>query len=88
MSKYDRLGEYLKSRNEKMIEMTFEEIEEVLGFKLSKSFHKYSSVWIGTAEGSPGQVAKRVWQAAGYNVLSIELVTEEVVFEKIQDNNK
>lgn len=83
MSKYEPLGKYLETKNEQTIRMSFEEIENVLGFELAKSFHKYRVAWLGSAEASPRHVAKAVWQSAGYTVSMVDLVSQYVIFEKI-----
>lgn len=83
MSKYDPLGKFLERNNSNTIAMTFDEIEEVLGFELPMYLQKYGACWYGTAEGSPTHVAKAVWQAVGYQVETINLLKKEVVFKKV-----
>ena len=83
MSKYDPLGIYLKQSNQNRITLTFAEIETIVGFTLPKSLKNRSEAWLGTAEGSPRHVQKRVWQSAGYQVETVQLSQKVVTFKKI-----
>ena len=61
-SKYEPLQKYLKSENRKHIVMTFQEVEEVLGFKLPDSAYKYMAWW----DESSQHTQAYSWTGAGY----------------------
>lgn len=67
MSKYDPLWEYFNSRNEPIIELSFESIKDILGFTIDHSFLNY----------------KKELHNYGYNVRKIYLKEKKVVFEKL-----
>ena len=41
MSKYEKLWNYIEKQNKDEINLTFEEIKNILGFKLNHSFLNY-----------------------------------------------
>ena len=47
---YDPLHQFLQFNNSNRIMMTFSEIEEVLGFSLPMSAHKYMAWWDGSSQ--------------------------------------
>ena len=83
MSKYDSLGQYLERNGNNYVNLTFSEIEKVLGFQLPAYLYKYPAGWYGTAEGSPTHKQKAVWCSYGYQVETVNLKEETVVFYKI-----
>jgi len=87
MSKYDALGQYLEKSGQKKVALTFSEIEEILGFELIESLRKHEVAWYGASEKSPTHVWKKVWCSYGYQVDTVSLDNENVVFYKISANN-
>ena len=83
MSKYEPLGKYLERIGQKRITLKFTEIESVLGFDLIDTLRKHAAAWYGTAEKSPTHVWKKVWCAYGYEVETVNLEQEQVVFYKV-----
>ena len=83
MSKYEPLGKYLEQLGKKRIPLNFCEIESVLGFGLIESLKKHPMAWYGTADKSPTHVWKKVWCAYGYEVETVNLEEERVVFCKV-----
>lgn len=75
--KYSKLYSYLRERGEKSMEMTFGELEEVLGFKLPKSAYTYSAWW---ANG--GHSHALTWMDAGYKVKVVS-IGEKLIFNKV-----
>lgn len=41
MSKYEKLWEYIKNKNQNNLKLTFEEIKNILGFEIDHSFLNY-----------------------------------------------
>ena len=79
MGKYDPIGEYLKNSTKKTERLTFKKIEEILGFKLPKSFYEHRSNWanIGRPPGS-------AWVDAGWQVDGVKL-GKSITFKKVAD---
>lgn len=82
MSKYNPLGEYLELQGQNKITLTFSKIEDILGFKLPKSAREYTAWWSGTAEGAK-HVQCEVWCNYGYQVETLNLIDETVIFYKL-----
>lgn len=83
MSKYEPLGKYLEKIGKQRIQLNFSEIEAVLGFELIGTLKKHPAAWYGTAEKSPTHVWKKVWHSYGYEVETVNLQQEHVVFYKV-----
>lgn len=67
MSKYDMLWKYLKENKMDLYILSFEEIENILGFHIDHSFLTY----------------KKEAKEYGYQVLKISLKEKKVTFSKI-----
>lgn len=70
MSKYNSLWEYFKGKDEMTIDLSFDEIQDVLGFSIDHSFLNY----------------KKELEAFGYQVKKIYLKEKRITFEKIKSN--
>ena len=68
MSKYKTLWEYVQKSGNETINLTFEEIESILGTPIDHSFLKY----------------KKELTEYGYQVGKISMKERTVVFERIQ----
>lgn len=66
MSKYNPLWQYLQTRTEDHVELTFDEIKDILGFPIDHSFLNY----------------KKELLNYGYQVQKIFLKEKKVAFEK------
>jgi hypothetical protein len=68
-SKYDPLTTFLSAQQEDVIEVTFSEMEAVLGFKLPK-YSKSFEFWANEDDfEKPGRhTQSRAWQRAGFKV--------------------
>ena len=64
MSKYDKLWEHIKDNDDQEIKLTFEEINEIIGFEIDHSFLDYKKELI----------------QYGYKVGKISLKEKTVVF--------
>lgn len=67
MSKYERLWEYLKNSDALYLEMTFDDIENIVGIPIDHSFLKY----------------KKELLDYGWTVKKISLKKSVIIFEKL-----
>lgn len=67
MSKYNKLWNYLKDNNKEEYELSYEEIQNILGFPIDHSFLTY----------------KKEVDKFGYKVDKISLKNKTVLFKKI-----
>ena len=63
-SKYDPLTIYLIDKSDDEITLTYNQIEEVLGFKLPPSAYLYTTLWID----GPSRPLPKSWIKAGYSI--------------------
>lgn len=70
MSKYLPLRNYLRRQEEKAVNLSFSEIQKVIGAPLPASAYRYASWWANTPKYTP---QSRAWMDAGYTVVSIQL---------------
>ena len=68
MSKYEPLWKYLKDNNKDNYKLSYEEIKNIIGFKIDHSFLNY----------------KKEAKEFGYKVGKISMKDKTVVFNKIQ----
>jgi hypothetical protein len=83
MAKYEKLTDWLNhpQRKPNHLVLTFREIEHIIEDHLPESAHKYRAWWGGyltRAESSQ----RHAWLDAGWEVESVNLLTEEVTFRK------
>ena len=77
MSKYSIFGEYLAKRPEKQIELSFERIEEILGFRLPPTAYKQRAWWSNNTSNS---VMTKVWRKAGFRTKDVDMTGQHVTF--------
>jgi hypothetical protein len=79
MSKYDPLQHNLRARSQSGpdIELSFGEIEKILGFKLPPSAREHSAWW---ANERGTHVQARAWMDAGWQVWRVSRSTGKVYF--------
>jgi hypothetical protein len=80
MSKYSALRRHLERKASPSIEMTFDEVEKVVG-GLPASARRYSAWWSNEREGT--HVQAHAWMDAGWRVESVNLTAERVRFAKL-----
>lgn len=80
MSKYDALGNYLRSCGAGEIPMTFAEIERIVGTKLPPSAYAHRPWWSNNASNS---VLTKVWLAAGYRSARVDMAARRLVFARL-----
>lgn len=78
MGKYSPLKDFLLSRDQDHVPMTFAEIEGVLGIKLPAS-KQYPAWWSNNPSNNP---MTREWLDAGYETESVNIGAERLVFRR------
>ncbi len=79
MAKYDPLHNYLRRKQAVRVEMTFPEIERVIGAMLPKRAEA-AQWWIGS-EQDPREAQRHAWTAAGYDARLIA-GSDRVIFSR------
>lgn len=79
MSKYEPLRAHLAALTGDEWSTTFDEIEQLLGFRLPDSARHHRPWWSNTVKGSAGSVA---WRLAGFLTGDVKLDKEKVVFRR------
>lgn len=75
--KYEALTQYLRSTGKQQIQLSFTEIESILGFNLGKSPYNHRAWW-----SNGGHSHASAWLDAGFKVEAVKLIDEWVVFSK------
>jgi hypothetical protein len=81
-NKYQKLEEYLRNSSKQTENLTYEDIERIIGTKLPSSAYKYRAWW-----SNSGQSHARTWSNASWKVSSVS-IGESVTFKNmIKKNN-
>jgi putative restriction endonuclease len=82
--KYEPLGEHLAASNQKRLELTFGEIEDIIAAKLQPSAFKFEQWWENQSDVGRRPQA-RAWTEAGFLVANVSdtIGKRLVTFEKI-----
>jgi hypothetical protein len=83
MSKYGRLGEFLRAQRAREVPMTFAEIERVIGAKLPASSPQYPAWW---SNNPSNNVMTKVWLAAGFRTEQVDTKGRRVVFRRVEQS--
>lgn len=84
MSKYAKLGSYLRAQPGDAVEMTFAEVERVIGSRLPPSALRHRGWWSNNTENN---VATKEWVDAGYATEDVDLRGQAVRFRRVQRGN-
>lgn len=79
MSQYEPLRDHLARQTLSEIEMTFEEIERVIGRDLPSSAFSHRAWWSNNASNN---VMTRAWLGAGYRTERVDMEAHRLVFRK------
>lgn len=79
MSKYEPLPQFLSGKSASLLRLTFQEIEEILGFPLPKSAYAHEAWW---SNNETGHSHARSWLRAGWRTAAIDLAARKVTFER------
>ncbi|MBI3700668.1 MAG: hypothetical protein HY242_09540 [Afipia sp.] len=80
MSKYEPLGEFLKSQRADRVPMSFAEIERVTRTKLPASA-KYRAWW---SNNSFNSVMTKIWLEAGFESEQVDMAGRKLVFRRVK----
>jgi hypothetical protein len=80
MSKYEALGQFLKTQNHQTVAMTFADIERVIGAPLPPSAHKHRPWWSNNETNS---ALTRVWLEAGFKSEQVDMASQKLVFRRV-----
>lgn len=69
MSKYDPLRDHLSQQRHREFDLTFGEIEGILGFALPQSAERPQ--WWSNLQGTSTHVQREAWRQAGYDAFLI-----------------
>jgi hypothetical protein len=81
MSKYDPLRDYLKGQSFSRLELTFKQIEELIGGALPKSAER-SQWWANVRDPATTHVQREAWRSAGYDTFLVA-GSRKVQFRKV-----
>lgn len=76
--KYRLLTSYLKNSNKKQVKLTFDEIENIIGFSLSPSAYNNRANWAN----STSQSLACSWLKANYKAVEVDMIQKYVIFEE------
>jgi hypothetical protein len=76
VSKYAPLGEYLKRQNADRVTLTFQQVEQILGFALPASAHTFRQWWENDEQ--PKRVPASSWMEAGWRTADVSLTAGRV----------
>jgi hypothetical protein len=77
--KYQPLWAWLRSRPDDRIELTFTQVEEILGFPLPPSSRKHPPHW----HSYKGSAVVRAIRDAGWKARDVSIRSETVVLERV-----
>jgi hypothetical protein len=80
MGKYDPLSEYLRGQRTNRIELTFADIERIVGFKLPRSSRDHRAWWSNNPTNS---VMTKAWLEAGFESEQVDMEGRKLVFRRI-----
>ncbi|WP_371419811.1 hypothetical protein [Tardiphaga sp.] len=80
MSKYDRLGEFLRKQSVERVPMSFADIERITAATLPASAHKHRPWWSNNPTNS---VMTRVWLDAGFESEQVDMTGQRLVFRRV-----
>ena len=76
-SKYDSLATILAQKDQDMIRMTFEEVEDAIRGKLPPAALEHRAWWANSTSHSHARLG---WMKAGYQTSEVDLDKQELVF--------
>lgn len=76
--KFTKLKQYLENCGKAELMLTFTDIENIIGCTLCKSAYNYSAYW----KPSPTHTMPNTILSAGYKVVSVDLISKELVMQK------
>lgn len=80
MGRYERLYKWLRTSSGPRISLTFEQIEEILGFGLPDTARKDAAWWANEKTAQFRYNQRRAWLNAGFHTENLSLPNETVDF--------
>ena len=80
--KFNPLFEYFRVADEPRINLTFDELGDIIGEPLCKSAHKYREYWTRYGRGRLADC----WRANGYKIKKLDLENKHVSFYQVGSN--
>lgn len=84
MSKYDPLAHFLERSTSSEIRMSFDEIEEVLGFALPPS-QTHRAWW---SNNPSNNVMTKAWLSAGYETEQVDIEGRKLTFRRVRPKSQ
>jgi hypothetical protein len=81
MGKYEPLSEFLRGQRTDRIELTFADIERIVGFKLPRSSRDHRAWWSNNPTNS---VMTKAWLEAGFESEQVDMEGRKLVFRRIR----
>jgi Tfp pilus assembly protein PilV len=81
MSKYEPLTHYLERSKDQVVELTFAEIERIIGGKLPASSLRHRALW---SNNPVGHVMTQAWLAAGFESEQVDMARKRVKFRRTE----
>lgn len=75
MSKYDKLSKYLAAMDKPELQLSFADVEKVLGFSLPRSAYQYPAWW---ANDETGHSHAAAWLSAGWKTENVNVSHRQV----------
>ena len=82
MEKYCNLQKYFEGQNKSPVALSFEEIEEILGFELPSTAINQRSWWGNEDIETTRHSQCRAWRNAGWEVESVDFKERKVAFSR------
>ena len=83
MGKYEPLGKFLRSQTEKLLPLTFEQVEQIIGTTLPAS-KQYPAWW---SNNTGNNVMTQIWLDAGFQTESVDTIGEKLVFRRVTSSS-
>ncbi len=77
--KYDPLKRYLEAAGEPVVELSFAQIEEIIGSTLPASARKHVAWW---SNNPTNHVNAQAWLSAGYLSKGVDIAGEQLAFSR------
>ncbi len=79
MSKYAPFGDFLDRQKNDQVQLSFDQVEKVLGFRLPQSAYSQRAWW---SNNSDNNVMTKVWRRAHFLTKSVDMEKRVIVFAR------
>jgi hypothetical protein len=80
--KYEPLRRYLQAEGRSSLELTFEDVERIIGARLPASARTHAAWWSNNATGHVNAAA---WVSAGFKTERLDLAAQKLTFRKAEE---